>query len=419
MEPSGSERLIRPGLERVVALLDALGGPQRSLRHVVHVAGTNGKGSVLAFLEAILKAAGIPSGVYTSPHLHRFNERIRVAGAPIDDAALDRYLAAVRRADPNELATYFEQATAAALLHFADWAALRPGGAPAPVLLETGLGGRLDATNVFPAPLLTAITPIALDHADYLGQTIEAVAAEKAGILKAGVTAVVHPGSLAARNVIAAQAEAAGAPLWLAQRDYRYDMAFEAHSWRYEDAFGQLVLPRPGLVGQHQMHNAAQAVAMARLLRANQGWRLPNEAVCEAVAQAQWPGRLQRIATEPEVWLDGAHNAHAAQAAAAFFAETPGRKPTLLFAVMSDKDLPSIIDAWRDGVEAVVCVGLDDARALDPHRCANTWRAAGVPAHEAPDIPAGLALARDLTGHGGRVAATGSLYLVGALLSAL
>jgi dihydrofolate synthase/folylpolyglutamate synthase len=304
-------KLIDLSLGRIERLLARLGHPERRLPPVIHVAGTNGKGSVCAFLRAIGEAGGLRVHVYTSPHLVTFDERIRLAGNPVDDAALTEALEACERANGEDPITVFEIATAAAFLLFA--------AAPADLLvLEVGLGGRLDATNVVPHPAACAITAIAMDHMEFLGDTIERIAFEKAGILKPGVPAVTGQQDPRALGVIAARAEAVGATLAARGRDWT--IAPTAAGLRYEDRAGALDLPPPALAGIHQHDNAGIAVAAARAVG---DARLAPAAIAAGIARAEWPARLQRLARGPLVamlppgWsliLDGGHNPDAGRA---------------------------------------------------------------------------------------------------------
>ncbi|MBF0263041.1 MAG: bifunctional folylpolyglutamate synthase/dihydrofolate synthase, partial [Magnetococcales bacterium] len=298
---------IRPGLTAIRRLLARLGDPHRHLS-VIHVAGTNGKGSVIAFLEAMLRAAGVPVARFTSPHLHRFNERIRLDGHEIADADLDPLLAETLAADPDEETTFFELTTAAAFLHVARQARFKSGAGI--VLLETGLGGRLDATNVV-TPLLSIVTAIGLDHRDYLGPSLERIAFEKAGILKAGVPAVADTAGRDTMRVLWGVARRRGVPLEGAGRDFRRRIFADglgwAGSWRFEDREGAMHLPKPSLPGGHQYANAALAVAGLRLLRRQGVLGISDAAIRSGVEAARWPGRLERFPGPPPVWLDGAH----------------------------------------------------------------------------------------------------------------
>ena len=321
-------QLIDLSLDRILPLLQALGRPQDKLPPVIHVAGTNGKGSTVAFLRAIAEAAGLTAHVLTSPHLVRFVERIRVAGRLIEETALAEILERVEAANAGRPITFFEITTVAALLAFAE--------TPADLcLIEVGLGGRFDATNVIEHPAVTVITPVDYDHQDFLGSEISRIAWEKAGIIKPGRPVVSAHQQAEAALVIEAEADKLGAPLRMAGLDF--------------DAYGQagrLIvqigerlydLPPPNLVGPHQFGNAGVAVAAALALNDP---RITEAALAEGVSHAVWPARMQRLIAGPlaekaaargaDLWLDGGHNPHAARAlaeAADGLAARDGRPP--------------------------------------------------------------------------------------------
>ena len=292
-------------LGRVERLLAALGNPERRLAPVVHIAGTNGKGSTLAMLAAILQGLGRRVHRYISPHLVRFNERILIDGVPLAEGDLAACLERCESANAGAPITFFEITTAAAFLAFAersaDW-----------VLLETGLGGRLDATNVVERPRLCLISPVSMDHESYLGDTLASIAFEKAGILKPGVPAVIGPQPPEAQAVIEARALEVGAPLLLHGRDWRAEPT--ADGLQLETASSSLALPRPSLPGTHQLENAGLA-AIAALQLGETG--LDAAAIGRGLASAVWPARLQQLQPGPvtalvapgaRVWLDGGHN---------------------------------------------------------------------------------------------------------------
>ncbi|MDH3234745.1 MAG: bifunctional folylpolyglutamate synthase/dihydrofolate synthase, partial [Alphaproteobacteria bacterium] len=302
-------RVIDLSLGRIEHLLAALGNPERALPPVLHIAGTNGKGSTLAFLRGMLEAAGHAVHLYTSPHLIRFNERIVVAGKEIGDASLLALLDECEQANDGASITFFEFTTAAAYLAFAR--------TPADILLlETGLGGRLDATNVIDAPALTAITPVSLDHQGFLGDDLAGIAAEKAGILKAGITGVVAAQPALAMDAITARADEIGAPLYCEGTDWRVEPV--ADGFRFSGRTEALTLPRPYMTGDHQLANAGMALACLESLP---GFTVDDAAKARGIAGTRWPARLQRLRTGPlgealpggwELWLDGGHNPAAA-----------------------------------------------------------------------------------------------------------
>lgn len=395
-------------------LLAGLGHPERALPPVVHAAGTNGKGSTLAFLRAMLEAAGYRVHVHTSPHLVRFNERIRLAGRLIDDEALAALLLECEAVNGGAPITFFEITTAAALLAFSR--------VPADVvLLETGLGGRLDATNVIAAPLLTIITPVSLDHQAYLGETVSEIAAEKAGILKPGVPCIVADQERGGARVIAARARELGAPLvregeeWFVQSTPT-GIAYREGHWRLD-------LPLPNLVGGHQIRNAGLAVAAAMRLK---GLPVPEAALARGTASAEWPARLQRLVRGPlvehlppgfELWLDGAHNPAGAKVLAQQARKWRGVPLHLVFGMLAGRNPASFFKPLVGRVGRIATVAIPgEAASLPAEESAEAAGALLMDAHPA----AGLAEAvRDLTTHApgpARILVCGSLYLAGAVL---
>ena len=330
------------GFERIRALLAALGNPEHALPPVLHVAGTNGKGSTCAFVRAAMEAAGLRVHVYTSPHLVRLNERIRLAGRLIaDDLLADLLREAVDAVGGNEI-TFFEATTAAAFLAFAR--------TPADAcIVEVGIGGRLDATNVIPRPLVCGIAQIGIDHELYLGDSLEQIAAEKAGIAKQGVPLVTQHYADNIAAVIGEVAAAAGAP-WLPCGN-AWSARLEHGRLLYRDAKGAIELAPPRLAGDHQAKNAALAVAM---LRHQQAFHIPESAFQAALGWAEWPGRLQRLSAGPladllptgaELWVDGAHNADAARAVGDFFRVylRDARPFHIVFGLLSDRDPADVL----------------------------------------------------------------------------
>jgi dihydrofolate synthase / folylpolyglutamate synthase len=377
------------GLEPVRRALTLLGDPQRQFA-AVQIAGTNGKGSTAAMTEAILRAAGLRTGLYTSPHLARFTERIRVAGREVDGdrlAALDRRLQATGVA-----LTYFEIATVLGFLALAEETV-------DVAVLETGLGGRLDAVTTC-EPLATAITSIDLDHTGYLGHTLREIAREKAGIINAGVPCSLGRLPEEAEQEIGAVAARLGAPL------FRLDREFGAPT-------GPLGLPGP-----HQRDNAALAVALAETAAAALGRPLDRATIGRGLAGAMWPGRLERVGDD--LLFDCAHNAHGARAlAAALPALAAGRRIALLVSIAADKDAGAIFAALAPVAAALVATRSDSARAVAPDTLAQTARDyfAEVAAHD--EVPEALATARRLAGPGGLVVVCGSMFLVGTLRARL
>jgi dihydrofolate synthase/folylpolyglutamate synthase len=404
-------------LDRMRRLCAALGDPQAALAPVVHVAGTNGKGSTVAFLRAIAEAQGLRVHVFTSPHLVRFAERIRLAGRLIEDRALEDVLARTEAANAGRPITFFEITAAAALLAFAE--------TPADLcLVEVGLGGRYDATNVVERVAVSVIAPIDLDHREFLGDTLEAVAGEKAGIIRAGTPVVVARQRPEALGVVEREAERLGAPLTLAGRDF--------DAW---DEGGRLLvqmgealhdLPLPGLPGPHQVANAGLAAAAALTLPRP----VIGPAALAGVADARWPARLQRLSEGPfgetarargtDLWLDGAHNPHGAAALAEFMrqlAARDGRPVVAVAGLLANKDAQGVFAALAGAVRTVFTIGFDAPTAADPAQLAAQARAAGLESVPCTDVAEGLrrALALDGPPH---VVICGSLYLAGEVLSA-
>ncbi|MBF0429177.1 MAG: bifunctional folylpolyglutamate synthase/dihydrofolate synthase, partial [Magnetococcales bacterium] len=355
---------IRMGLVPVRRLLARMGNPQQGLK-AIHVAGTNGKGSVIAFMEAMMLAAAIPVAVFTSPHLLRFNERIRINGREIEDQTLEKLLAETLSYDPHEETTFFELTTAAALLHFSRTDGFRYHERGL-VLLETGLGGRLDATNVVTARL-SMITAIGMDHMDYLGDSLAGIAREKAGIFKPNVPAVIAPGHREGIRIMTGVAARVGSPLSVAGQDYWYtvprpDLRRQWH-WRFRDQYGIRRMPPPALLGEHQYANAALAVAGTRILQ-RAGYAIPDAALSAGIASARWPGRLEYFAGKPPVWLDGAHNPDAIRALVRFLQTSIQCKPNtpivLVFSVLNNKDANTMVQMLAPVVDQVfttVCGG--------------------------------------------------------------
>lgn len=414
-------RVIDLSLDRVEVLLARLGHPERRLAPVVHVAGTNGKGSVIAYMRAALEAAGYRVHVYTSPHLARFNERIRLAGRLIDDETLIALLEECERVNAGAPITFFEITTAAAFLAFAR----TPADA---VLLETGLGGRLDATNVIDRPAATTITPVSLDHQQYLGDTLAAIAGEKAGILKPGVPCVLSRQPPEAEQAIVACASAVGAPLlqdgvdWSAEGD-ESGLVFAHGGMR-------LPLPRPRLLGTHQIGNAGTALATLQVLR-GAGFRVPDAALARAMTDVEWPARLQRLAQGPlvdrlpagwQLWLDGGHNPAAGQVLAAqarcWHQERPHLPLSLISGMLNSKDPVGFfrpLAGLADSVRTVAIPG--EANSLTAEALAAVARDVGLRAAPAASVGDALDAIVVAAGRPTRVLICGSLYLAGTVMT--
>jgi dihydrofolate synthase/folylpolyglutamate synthase len=413
-------RKIDLSLGRIRRLLKKLDNPERRVAPVIHVAGTNGKGSVVAFLKAMAEAAGLKPNVYISPHLVHFAERIRPAGREIGDRALARLLEECEAANGAAPITFFEITTAAAFLAFARAEADL-------TLLETGLGGRLDATNVIARPRVTVITPVSLDHQQFLGRRLSEIAAEKAGILKARVPAVIGAQHAIAAKVIAERAAALKAPLIRWGEDF--SARLRAGGLLYEDADGAIELPSPSLPGPHQAANAATAIAA---LKAFGHPAAGTPAIARGLARATWSARLESLGKGPltaplarlgfEVLLDGGHNPGAGRALArAFATELGARRPLyLVVGMIAPKDPSGFLAPFgrlSPKPAALWAVEVPGEHASFPSpRLAAVAKRHGIPAHIAPSIEAALKeVARRKPG---RVLITGSLYLAGAVLAA-
>lgn len=417
-------KLIDLSLGRVERLLAKLGNPHKALPPVIHVAGTNGKGSVTAYLKAMLTAAGLRVHVYTSPHLVRFHERIELAGPdgvtrPISEEGLVDVLSRVQAVNSGDDITQFEITTAAALVAFAEH--------PADiVLLEVGLGGRLDATNVVERPALTILTPISLDHADKLGSTIEAIATEKAGILKRGVPCVVAQQNEAVRDVILSEAARVGArPVLLGEH-------FDAYEQRgrliVQQADRLLDLPLPALVGRHQIINAGTAVAAALEL---EGFTINEQAIEQGLITARWPARMQRIDSGPlpsllkpgsELWLDGGHNPAAGLYIAQSLADLEERSPKPLYLVVGMlglKDAPGFLVSFRGLARHVIGVPIPGSHEapFSPEALAEAARSVSLSAEGGTCVEAALKRIDALDPGPKRILITGSLYLAGHVLA--
>jgi len=407
-------------LGRVERLLGALGHPERHLPPVIHVAGTNGKGSTVAFMRAILEAARQRVHVYTSPNLVRINERFRIAGAGggklVEDDELAAALAECESKNGGQPITVFEIETAAALLLFSRHRADI-------LLLEVGLGGRLDATNVVERPLASAISRIALDHRDFLGNSVAEIAAEKAGILKSGVPAAIVSQTREALAVIERQAARIKAPLVIAGEDWT---ATEEHGRLvYQDDDGLLDLPAPKLYGRHQFENAGLAIATLRAA----GLKIPAPAFEAGMVGVEWPARMQRLSgrlaaalpPESELWLDGGHNADGGRAIAAALAdleERVSRPLVIIVGMLSSKDCEGFLRNFSGLARHVIAAPIANDKAVVPADLADIARSIGFPAIACEGIEAALAAAADLgLAPAPRVIITGSLYLAGEVLA--
>jgi dihydrofolate synthase/folylpolyglutamate synthase len=402
-------KIIDLTMSRVYRLLDALGHPETRVPPVIHIAGTNGKGSTQAMIRAGLEAEGKAVHAYTSPHLARFHERIRLAGELISEPALTELLDECVRANGPDEITFFEITTCAAFLAFsrtpADY-----------TLLEVGLGGRLDATNVVDQPALTIITPVSLDHQQYLGETVAEIAGEKAGIIKRGVPVIVGPQTPEGLEVIEAKAARLGAPVHAFGQ--QWSVGEERGRLVFQDENGLLDLPLPNLPGPHQIQNAGAAIAALRLLG-------KGEAACEAaVTRAFWPARMQRLRTGPlpemapgiELWLDGGHNPAGGEALAATLARMPARDSFLICGMLNTKDVRGYMRPLTPHVAGLYAVSIPgEKNTLTAAETETAARDVGMAAEAAASVAEALAviLARNPAA---RVLICGSLYLAGTIL---
>jgi len=402
-------KIIDLTLDRVFRLLSALGNPHHDLPPVIHIAGTNGKGSTQAMIRAGLEAAGKRVQAFTSPHLTRFHERIRLSDGLISEPALEAVLAECETANGDASITYFEITTVASILAFArdkaDYC-----------LLEVGLGGRLDATNIIDQPRLCAITPIALDHQQFLGETIEEIAFEKAGILKPGVPCIVAPQSEAALDVIEARARELDSPLLIANQDWQ---VYEEHGrLAFQDETGLMDLPRPALAGAHQVQNAGTALAALRALG------IDAAGCAGAMSWAKWPARMQPLRQGPivaalpeaEIWLDGGHNPAAGQALANAFDAEPPRETVLICGMLKTKDVSGFLQPLRKVATHLIAVSIEgEAATLSADETKSVAQEVGFEARTADSvIAAAIDIAREKPQ--ARVLICGSLYLAGQVL---
>lgn len=414
-------KLIDLSLDRMHRILARLGNPERRVPPVIHVAGTNGKGSTVAYLRAMHEAAGRRVHVYTSPHLVRFNERIVLAGEEVDDATLVDALEEAERANAGEPITYFEITTAVAFLLFSR--------VPADLLLlEVGLGGRLDSTNVVDTPALSVITPVAMDHMQFLGDTLAKIAGEKAGVLKPGTPAVIARQEPDALETVRARAATVGA-----------DLSIEGDGWRvapdgpdrfrFEWAGVTATYPRPSLLGAHQIANAGIALAAAHRLDGR--FPLTREQKSDGLTKARWPARMQRLTRGPvvdllsdrgEVWLDGGHNVHAAEALAVHLAgwreAEPGRRTALVYGCLENRNPATFLGPLSALVGPITAVPIPgEHRAFSPADVVERAAEAGIEVIAAEDVADAVAEILERAEGPVRVLICGSLYLAGAVLS--
>jgi len=413
-------RVIDLELTRIQRLLDALGNPEKKLPPVVHVAGTNGKGSLVAYTRAMAEAAGLRVHAYISPHLVRFNERIRLAGDLIDDLELEAVLEECEQANEGRPITYFEITTAAAFLAFARH--------PADLLaLEVGLGGRFDATNVVDAPAVTAITPIGIDHTQFFGDALAGIAHEKSGIFKPGVPAVIGRQRTVPAAVFIADAQDLNVPLF--RMGHEWHMEPRDDGFRYQSASLSLDLPRPKLVGAHQLDNASTAVAVMERLRGH-GLRIDDDAIRTGLSTVDWPARLQQLGRGPladalppgcELWLDGGHNEDCGLVLAEqarTWAREPGALPLyLIFGMLTTKDAGGFLRPLARHATSARAVPVEGHASYTPEEACRRADDVGLHCLPAASMPDAL---EDLLANVHapfRVLICGSLYLAGTVLT--
>lgn len=394
----------KAGLARMTELMERLGNPQKELRFV-HVAGTNGKGSCSAMLAAIFRAAGYRTGLYTSPYIYRFNERMQVNGKEIGDEALSETAASVKAAADamDEQPTGFELMTAAAFLWFKEENCDI-------VVLEAGMGGRNDATNIISPPEAAVIMNIGLDHTNILGDTVEQIADDKAGIIKPGCDCVLYEQSGSVTDVIRSRCDKVGAALHTAD--------FSEIESEFDSLFGQSFTYRKApyamsLLGAHQLRNAAVALDTVDVLRAR-GWKLSDNAIEHGLYSVSWPGRFELINDEPPFILDGGHNPQCMQSLTENLERYfPEQRRVLLVGMLADKDHPAMLELLIPAADEFVCITPPSPRALSAEELAAKLRDRGKTVYVCDSIPDGIAKALELAGTDGMVCAAGSLYSVG------
>jgi dihydrofolate synthase / folylpolyglutamate synthase len=408
-------KIIDLSLDRMQRILARLGNPERQLPPVIHIGGTNGKGSTLALLRAMMEDAGLKVHAYTSPHLVKFHERIRVAGALISDAQLSALLEECETANAGEPITFFEITTAAAFLAYCRTAADY-------LLLEVGLGGRLDATNVIAKPVACCITSIGLDHQQYLGETLELIAGEKAGIIKRAVPCVVGVMPEVARSAIEAVAERVRAPLLIAGQEW--DCYPQHGRMVFQDDEGLLDLPLPALPGHHQIGNAGNAIAVVRALKDE---RITEKHIAHGLKSVTWPARLQRLRggtlsslldTQSELWLDGGHNADAGVVLADALRAMPKKPLVIIWGMLNTKDATQFFKPLAALADHVVTLAIPgEANAISADNLTATVRKLGTSATPATSVENAVRQASSLK-PAARILICGSLYLAGHVLAA-
>ena len=401
----------RPGLERVRELLDRIGCPEKALKYV-HIAGTNGKGSTAAMTASILQKAGYKTGLYTSPHIYRFHERIRVDGVDISDedlAAITEYVQPFAQAMADH-PTEFELVFCIAIEYF------KRVGCDI-VVLEVGMGGALDATNTIPVPEVAVIHNIGLDHTGFLGNTVEEIATEKCGIFKDGGAAVVYRSTPGVEEVFEKTAAAHGMQLKKADFD---SLNLRAHSLEGQvfDCGNRKELELP-LLGEHQLHNASVVLSIADTL-IEKGWKISEDHIRAGLREVSWPGRFHIVKRDPLFIVDGGHNPQCLESLVQNIIDyLPGRKIVALTGVLADKDYGEMYKPVMPYITQFVCITPPNDRKLESVELAKHLRAAGADAQAAENIPHGVALAQQLAGSDGVVLCFGSLYSIGTIYESL
>lgn len=404
-------RAIEPGLSRTLALMEKLGNPELKLGKIVHVAGTNGKGSTIAFLRAMLEAAGHSCNVYTSPDLIRFNERIVLRGKEISDEYLLKLIEQFQEQTKGIDATFFEATTAIAFMAFAENSADY-------TLLETGLGGRLDSTNIIKSPALTVITPVSFDHMDFLGNTIKSIASEKAGIIKQNIPCVVSRQPDEALEVLNSKCSEQSSKTSVYGQNWNYQITQSGFDLTYNSE--TFAFPNPSLAGKHQYLNAACA-AIAAL---NLG--ISPEAISKGVTTAKWPARLQRITKGeiPEelgqnwqIWLDGAHNEDGAKTLAAFLSELPAKPTYILCAMLKTKNPNEFFPHLKPVCEKILTIPIENENnSLSAEALSEYCKNLGINASPHRNLSSAIKALADYDTTNARLVICGSLYLAGVIL---
>ena len=412
-------KLIDLSLSRLKKLLDSLGNPEENLPPIIHVAGTNGKGSTVATLAAIYKSAGYRVHIYTSPHLVRFTERIVVSGSEISKNYLEELLIECEDANNGENITFFEITTAAAMLAFSR--------NPADLLLlEVGLGGRFDATNVIETPTLSVITPVSMDHQDFLGKTIDEIAFEKAGILKPSVPAIIGPQTNEALNVIKRRALELGSSAYIFGEDWNISPA--NNQLIFKMGSKSSIVPRPNLLGNHQIQNAGCALASIKLL--NGQFPVSPQEIDMGLVSINWPARLQKLKEgnlienlleDVEIWIDGGHNQDAAKAIASTLRDWRTASPEIsihmVFGALNNRCPGNFLQYFTNVIDTIRAVDIPgETNALSALEIETAARECGLKAYPAKGIsPAITDIISNSSGKR-RILICGSLYLAGAVL---